>query len=139
MTEAYQLKENIEVVFIKAPIFPVDVPATFEKLKSLLPDKPDRRYFGISHPDQTGKIQYKAAAEILPDDEIKTSVLQIFCIEKGNFIGQYIVNHFSNSNSIGNCFQTLLKHPKIDRNGYCLEMYKNYDDLDVHCLVRLSS
>lgn len=139
MTEAYQLKENIEVVFIKAPIFPNDVPATFEKLKSLLPNKPDRRYFGISHPDPTGKILYKAAAEILPDDEFVSSEVQHYCIEKGNFIGQYIVNHFKDSNSIGNCFQTLLKHPKIDRNGYCLELYKNYVDLDVHCLVCLSN
>lgn len=136
--ETYHLNENIEVVFIEASIFPDDVPVTYEKLKALLPAQPNRRYFGISHPDQTGKIQYKAAAEILPDDKINTSVIEHFCIEKGTFIGQYIVNHFQVSKSIGDCFQTLLKHPKIDQNGYCLELYKNYDDKDVHCLVRLT-
>lgn len=135
--ETFQLKENINVVFIKAPLFPDDVPATYEKLKALLPAQPNRRYFGISQPDQTGKIQYKAAAEILPEDEINTSTMEHFCIEKGTFIGQYIVNHFQDSNSIGHCYQRLLKHPKLDPNGYCLELYKNYDDLDVHCLVRL--
>lgn len=135
--EAYILNENIEVVFLKAPIFPNDVPATYEKLKALLQVQPNRRYFGISHPDQSGEIQYKAAAEILPDEEINSSELQHFCIEKGTFISQYIVNHFQDSNSIGACFQTLLKHPKIDPKGYCLEIYKNYDDLDVHCMVRI--
>ncbi|HRG59273.1 MAG TPA: transcriptional regulator [Bacteroidia bacterium] len=137
--EVYHLIENVNVVFITAPEFPNDVPATYEKLKALLPNKPNRRYFGISHPDPNGKIQYKAAAEILPDEEFVSSELQHYCIEKGNFISQYIVNHFKDSNSIGDCFQTLLKHPQIDQNGYCLELYKNYDDLDVHCLVRLKS
>ena len=138
MIEEYHLEKNIDVVFLKASIFPDDVPATYEQLKALLKEQPNRRYFGISHPDQTGKIQYKAAAEILPDDVFEESDLGLFCIEKGRFIGQYIVNHFQDSNSIGACFQTLLKHPKLDSNGYCLELYKNYDDLDVHCLVRLT-
>ena len=135
--EAYILSENIEVVFLKAAKFPNDVPATYEKLKALLPDQPNRRYFGISHPDQSGEIQYKAAAEILHDEEINSSELQHFCIEKGTFMSKYIVNHFQDSNSIGACFQTLLKHPKIDPKGYCLELYKNYDDPDVHCMVRI--
>ena len=136
--EAYILSENIEVVFLKAQIFPNDVPATYEKLKALLPEHTNRRYFGISQPNQSGEIQYKAAAEILHDEEINSSELQHFCIEKGTFMSKYIVNHFQDSNSIGACFQTLLKHPNIDQNGYCLELYKNYDDLDVHCLVRLT-
>jgi hypothetical protein len=114
------------------------VPATYEQLKALLPHQPIRRYFGISHPDITGKILYKAAAEILPNDIILGDELERFQIKKGKFIGQYIVNHFSDSNSIAGSFQTLLKHPNIDPNGYCLELYKNYDDKDVHCLVRLS-
>jgi hypothetical protein len=137
--ESFILNENIEVVFLKATIFPEDVPTTYEKLKALLPDKPHRRYFGISHPDHTGKIQYKAAAEILVDDAIFNTELQKFTIEKGSFAAQYIVNHFKDSNSIGDCFQKLIKHPQIDPKGYCLELYKNYDDLDVHCMVRLKA
>ncbi len=37
--------------------------------------------------------------------------------------------------SIGNVFQQLLMQPKIDPNGYCLEIYEG--DNDVRCLVPL--
>ena len=135
--EKHSIHNNIDVVFIKAPKFPDDVPATYEKLNTFLPENSNRRFFGISHPDKTGVIQYKAAAEILPADNFTSSELQKFTIEKGKFVAQYIVNHFEDSNSIGNAFQALLKHSQLDPTGYCLEVYKNYTDLDVHCMVRI--
>ena len=135
--ESLHIAENIEVVFLKASNFPHDVPATYERLHALIPDDANRRYFGISHPDKTGAIQYKAAAEILPTEDVTNTELQRFTIEKGNFSGIYIVNHFQDSNCIGAAFQELLKQPQLDPNGYCLEVYKNYTDLDVHCMVRI--
>jgi hypothetical protein len=135
--DKYSINKNIEVVFLTAPTFPNDVPTTFEKLHSLIPDNPNRRYFGISHPDKTGKINYKAAAEILPSDTFDQPELQKFSIEKGEFVTKYIVNHFKDSSSIGTAFQELLAHPLLDPNGYCLEVYKNYTDVDVHCMVRI--
>lgn len=135
--EKHTINNDIEVVYLKAPKFPDDVPATYEKLNAIIPENPNRRFFGISHPDKTGEIQYRAAAEILPSDNFTTSELQKFTIEKGNFAAQYIVNHFEDNNCIGNAFQTLLKHPQLDPKGYCLEVYKNYTDLDVHCMVRI--
>lgn len=137
--EKYSISKNIEVVFLKAAKFPDDVPATFEKLNALLPNNSDRRFFGISHPDKTGVIHYKAAAEILPSDNFKNSDLQKFIIEKGDFVTKYITNHFKDSNCIGDTFQALLKYPQLDPNGYCLEVYKNYTDVDVHCMVRIIS
>lgn len=137
--ELFHITENIEVVFLKASDFPNDVPATYEQLHALIPNTPNRRYFGISHPDKTGTIQYKAAAEILPSDDFTNTELQRFTIEKGMFSSIYIVNHFQDSNCIGAAFQELLKQPQLDPNGYCLEVYKNYTDLDVHCMVRISS
>lgn len=135
--EQYKITQDIEVVFLTASMFPDDVPATFEKLHSLLIEVPSRRYYGISHPDKTGIIQYKACAELLPSDNISQTDLQKFTIVKGNFAAKYIVNHFQDSNSIGEAFQELLKHTHLDPNGYCLEVYKNYTDLDVHCMVRI--
>ena len=135
--ENYKIEEDIEVVFLTSPDFPNDVPATYKKLHALLADHPNRRYFGISHPDKTGMIQYKACAEILASDNISISELQKFTIEKGNFAALYIVNHFQDSNCIGTAFEKLLKHPKLDPKGYCLEVYKNYTDVDVHCMVRI--
>jgi hypothetical protein len=135
--EKYRIEKDIEVVFLTSPKFPNDVPATYKKLNTLVPDNPSRRFFGISHPDKTGEIKYNAAAEILPLEIISNPELQKFTITKGNFVALYIVNHFKDSKSIGNAFESLLKHPKLDPNGYCLEVYKNYSDLDVHCMVRI--
>lgn len=136
--DVFRFDEDIEVVYLQVPNFPADVPSMYEKLQSFLPENANRRYFGISHPDETGKIQYKAAAEILPTDRFDNSILLEFVIKKGNFAAKYIVNHFQDSNCIGDAFQELLKHPKLDLTGYCLEFYKNYTDLDVHCMVRLT-
>jgi hypothetical protein len=135
--ELFEIKNDIEVVYLQAPIFPNDVPATYVKLNSLLSENPQRRYFGISHSDITGTIQYKAAAEILPDDVFTNAELQNFTLEKGNFTAEYIVNHFQDSKCIGSAFERLLQHPQLDPNGYCLEIYKNYTNIDVHCMVRI--
>jgi hypothetical protein len=135
--EQYHISDNIEVIFLTATKFPEDVPATYERLHALIPNNPLRRYFGISHPDVTGTIIYKAAAEILPSDHFTNAELQEFTIAKGDFAAQYIVNHFQDSNCIGNAFQELLKHPQLDPSGYCLEVYKDYTDIDVHCMVRI--
>lgn len=137
--ENYKIENDIEVVYLPSSDFPKNVPATYKKLNALLTDHPKRRFFGISHPDKTGTIQYKACAEILSSDIIFNGELQKFTIEKGNFVALYIVNHFQDGNSIGNAFKELLKHPKLDPKGYCLEVYKNYTDLDVHCMVRIIS
>ncbi len=137
--EKYKIDNDIEVVFLKADKFPENVPDAYEKLNSLLPTNPNRRFFGISHPNEKGIIQYKAAAEILETDSFTSSELQKFIIEKGDFVAEYIVNHFKDSTCIGNTFQKLLKHPQLDPKGYCLELYKNYTDVDVHCMVRILS
>ncbi len=133
----YSINNDIAVVCLPSPDFPKNVPATYNQLYSLLPEYPERRFFGISHPNSSGVIQYKACAEILDSDNIENAELQKFTITKGNFAAIYIVNHFQNRNSILDAFQKLLKHPKLDPMGYCLEIYKNFKDLDVHCMVRL--
>ncbi len=135
--EQYDLTQDIHVIFLEVPSFPEDVPATYERLHSLIPDNPARRYFGISHPDETGRIRYMAAAEISATDDYTDTGLQTFTIEKGFFAAKYIVNHFRDGNCIGDTFRELLKHPCLDPQGYCLEVYKNYTDLDVHCMVRI--
>ena len=135
--EQFIITHDIEVVSLTAPQFPNDIPATFEKLHALISDNPNRRYFGISHPDKTGTIQYKACAEILPSDDFTKTDLQHYTIVAGNFAAIYIVNHFKDDNCIGDAFQELLKHPNLDPNAYCLEVYKSYTDLDVHCMVRI--
>lgn len=132
------IDKDIEVIYLEVPNFPLDVPGTYERLHKIIPDRRDRKYFGISHPDQSGIIVYKAAAELLPEDDIAQLGLKTFTIKKGTFASEYIVNHFQDSQCIGQAFERLLKHPALDQEGYCLEWYRNYTDLDVQCMVRIN-
>jgi len=75
-------------------------------------------------------------ASIFQRDSLVLSEINI-SIEKGEFVAKYIVNHFADSSSIGTAFQELLAHPQLDPNAYCLEVYKNYTDVDVHCMVKI--
>lgn len=137
--ELLTISKNIDVVFLKVPQFPKDVPNTYDKLHTLIQEITERRYFGISHADKLGVIHYKAAAEILPTDNFTNSDLEKFTITKGIFAYIFIANHLKNSSCIGDAFQKLLKHPLLDQNGYCLEIYNNYSDPNVQCMVRLIS
>lgn len=135
--ELTTLSNDITVVFLSVANFPDDVPSTYVRLHAQLPEEDGRRYFGISHADQHGAIQYKAAAEVLAGEKFDSAELEQFVIRKGPFASKYIVNHFQDSQCIGLAFKELLGHPDLDPVGYCLEVYKNYTDLDVHCMVRL--
>ena len=63
--------------------------------------------------------------------------LEPFTVKAGNFASIYIVDHMKDSESIGNAFKELLTNPKLDPQGYCLELYKDFDDKDVQCMVPL--
>ncbi len=128
---------DITVVFLPVEKFPADVPSTYVRLHAQLPEDEGRRYFGISHANENGAIQYKAAAEVLAGEQFDSTELEHLVIRKGTFASLYIVNHFQDSQCIGSAFQELLQHPDLDPLGHCLEVYKNYTDLDVHCMVRL--
>ncbi len=133
--EQYNIETDIQVMFLEAPKFPDDVPNTFTKLEQAILDKSERRYFGFSRPNRDGVIQYKACAEILNEDEEIKFGLKKMTIDAGQYASIFIKNHFEDGNNIPNAFGSLLKHPQLDPNGFCLEIYKNFTDADVLCLV----
>jgi predicted transcriptional regulator YdeE len=137
--EIIELNQDIKVFYITANSFPEDVPAAYERLNKLIPNSTERRYFGISQPDKNGKIIYKAAAEEIYPNESEELNLESFIIKKGKFIAIEIKDHMKDGDSIGNAFKKLLSHPDIDPQGYCLEIYINYTDPDVSCMVGLKN
>ncbi len=134
----YNLEKDIEVMCVTATSFPEGVMDAYKKLQSLIPVSKERRYFGISNPNKDGSIIYKACAEAHIGEAEKLG-LESFTIKAGNFTSIYIVDHMQDPESIGNAFQELLKNPDIDPQGYCLEMYKDFDDKDVNCMVPLKN
>ncbi len=133
----YNLEKDIHVICITATSFPDGVMDAYKKLQSLITDSKERRYFGISHPNKDGVIIYKACAEVKNEGEAEKLGLESFTIKAGDFASMYIEDHMKDPESIGNAFKELLKNPDLDPQGHCLEMYKDFDDKDVQCMVPL--
>lgn len=137
MPKNYKLENDISVMCITATSFPEGVMDAYQKLQSLVMNANQRRYFGISYPNKDGAIIYKACTEQNYVGEAEKLSLESFTIESGNFTSIYIEDHMKDPQSIGAAFEELLKNSDIDPQGYCLEMYKDFADKDVLCLVPL--
>jgi len=130
----YELTEDIVVLYVPAKSFPDGIQPAFDKLEDRLSSKNNRALFGISWPDQQGKILYKAAAGEKYDGEGKINELDTFTIKKGTYISEWIEDYKNNLPLIGATFRQLLHHSELDTNSYCLEWYKGNDVL---CMVKL--
>jgi len=126
---------DIQVMYVQAVSFPNGVMAAHEKLHSIVPHSTERKYLGISRPEN-GSIQYKAGAEVLKPGEAEQYGLKTLVLPKGNYISVTINDYMKNIPAIGNTFQQLIAQPGIDPEGYCVEWYLN--DKDVICMVRVA-
>ncbi|MBK7873072.1 MAG: transcriptional regulator [Saprospiraceae bacterium] len=133
--ETYHLEQDWKVLCITADSFPEGVLAAHQKLHSVIPFSDDRKYFGISRPNQDGVIIYKAGAELLSEDE--HADLESFIIKAGTYISITIQNYMEDIPAIGKAFEKLLSDPRIDPQGACIEWY--LDNKKVQCMVRLDS
>ena len=61
--ETIKFDHDITVMYVDAVSFPDEALATHQKLHSYFPFTTERRYFGLSRPEN-GTILYKAAAEV---------------------------------------------------------------------------
>jgi hypothetical protein len=59
--------------------------------------------------------------------------LEGFTISKGDYISKTLLNWQSDVTQVSKIFQELLKDKRINKTGYCLEMYIN--DNDMICMV----
>ncbi len=129
------IENDIIVCCIRAESFPGGVLAAHQQLHRLIPQKPGRNYYGISYPDVNRKILYKAAVNMLNYDEPDKLNCETDVIRKGKYYGTVLTDFMQNIPAIGNTFEQLLKHPDLDPDGYCLEIYIN--NTDVQLLVKL--
>lgn len=126
------IENDILTYSLAATSFPEGIMEAHQKLHAIVPFSTERRYFGISRPEN-GEIKYWSAAEILQEDgNIKS--LENFIIRKGNYINREIKNFRNKIPEIAHVFQELLQHPNIDPDSYCLEWYINND---LKCMVKI--
>jgi predicted transcriptional regulator YdeE len=133
--QIYNLANDIEVFCIKAKSFPDGILAAHQTLHALVPFSEQRKYFGISRPENGGGIVYKAAAEELKKGELSSHGLEQFTIRKGEYIYIDIPDFMNKIEEIGKTFQQILKDPRIDPQGACIEWYVTKNDCK--CMVRI--
>jgi hypothetical protein len=132
-TEIITLTSDIYVACLAAKSFPEGVMESHDSLRDLMPFLPARKIFGISRPDKTGAILYKAAAEVLDKKELNISGLENVIIQQGEYLSIYIEDYRKDIPVIGVAFQKLISDPRIDPEGFCLEWYVT--DIDLRCMV----
>ena len=135
--ENFILENDIKVLYVKADSFPAGILPAHQKLHGLIPFTTDRKYFGISFPDKTGIILYKASAEELYAGEAEKLHLQTFVIRKGTYSSLILHNYREAIAGISKAFDQLLQNPDIDPQGACVEWYISENDM--RCMVTLKS
>ena len=133
--EILTIDNDIKVLYIQATSFPDGILAAHQKLHGVIPYSTERKYLGISRPEN-GAIIYKAGAEELTPGEAEQFKLDTLILKKGNYACIDIHNYMKDLQGIGQAFNQLTELPNIDPQGYCVEWYIN--DKDVKCMVRLA-
>lgn len=129
------IENEIPVFRVKASSFPTGIRSAHEKIHTLFPPNGSRKYYGISHGAEKGRIDYWAAVSRKPGESGQQDVTDNFVIRKGRYISIYITNWMLKETSVAEAFHELLQHEGIDPKGYCLEEYPN--ETDIRCSVPL--
>lgn len=66
--ETVIIEKDIQIVCLTAKSFPEGIQDAHQQLHAIIPFSKERRYFGLSRPEN-GIIVYKAAAEVLENDK----------------------------------------------------------------------
>ncbi|HLP11068.1 MAG TPA: GyrI-like domain-containing protein [Flavobacteriales bacterium] len=135
-TQTMVLENDITVFYVTASSFPEGIMEAHQKLQTIVPFSKERRIFGISRPEN-GQIVYRAAAEVLKEGEGSAFGCETLVLKKGTYIQKTVNDFVKNIAAIGQAFDELLKDPRIDPQGYCVEWY--IDGTDVQCMVRLAN
>ena len=133
--ETFNLDNDITVYCVTASSFPDGVLAAHQKLHSYIPFSKQRNYFGISRPEGSNGIVYRAAATELEKKELSKFGLEKFIIPSAKYVMRTLHDYQKNLGAIRPTFDELLADPRIDPNGFCLEWYVNADTL--RCMVPL--
>jgi hypothetical protein len=134
-TDIYDLKEDAELVYVKATSFPEGVAAAHERLRQLMGGEIKGTYFGVSQPDRYGNIHYIAAVEKKEQPREIRNTDGVFNLKKGKYVSVLISDFAEQLDRSGEVFNYLIHLPEIDPQGCCVEMY--LDEKNVRCMVRL--
>lgn len=132
--EKYTVEKDLYMICVRATRFPEGVSEAVQKLKQTEASIAKRVLYGISHGSNNG-IVYWAAAEEAFKGEAYTFGLEQYTIKKGVYATENVTDIKGKEEWIGKTFDKLLRHPKLDPKGECIEHHKSENE--VVCMVRI--
>ena len=133
--EEHTLNADIRTFYITADSFPAGITSAHEQLKALFADDTKRNFYGVSCSNEKREIIYLAATEELFEGEAEKYNCKTLTIKSGRYISVFQPDYEKNLQNVSAIFMQLLKDPRIDREGYCIEMY--LEEKNMRCMVRL--
>ncbi|MES2616677.1 MAG: transcriptional regulator [Bacteroidota bacterium] len=131
------LVNDIKIFYVTAASFPAGIMDAQEQLYAIVPFSPDRKFFGVSRPEDGNGIVYRAGAEEKKQGEAESLHCETLTIFKGQYISLTVTNYQDDVQAITRAFEQLLMHPHLDPQGYCVECYMS-DRTTVNCMIRLA-
>lgn len=128
--------QDITVFYKTARSFPDGILEAHESLHKLIPFSTQRKYFGLSRPENGGDIIYRAAVEEITPGEGGQLHCETLVLKKGTYKAIVVPDYLNDLQSIDRAFQQLLAERGLDPEGYCVEWYTS--DKDVTCMIRLA-
>lgn len=142
LMEVITLNNDISVFFITAKSFPNGIAEAHGTLTKLVPSSKERKFFGISRPEGSEGIVYRAAAEEASPGEGEKLNCDTLVLKKGRYISLIVNDYTRDTQAIERAFKKLLEYPGIDPQGYCVEWYlpagtPPLEAKNARCMVRL--
>lgn len=131
--DMFFLKEEISIICIQADNSPHGILEAFDRLKQKINSSRDRTFYGVSWMDEAGNIIYKAGATQSQPHEAEMLGCEEFIIRAQHYISCMVYDFKRNPAAIADTFREMLKDPRIDPLGYCVEIYLG--QADVQCMV----
>lgn len=136
--EIINLDDDIKIFYVEATSYPDGIFDAHQKLHTIVPFSADRKYFGLSRPEnEKYDIFYKAGTEETEEGEAESYNCNTLIIKRGKYLCTTVKDFRKDLLAISNTFQELLTHPDLDPEGYCLEWYSNTSEV-VRCMIRLN-
>ena len=129
VVKEYELKEDINVFYVQAEIFPEDIPNTFTKLETLLGvSMKKRKIYGITA-CLGDKLVYRACIKEETKGEGKQYGLATYAVPKGIHLYTTLENWAENLDQIPKIFDQLMTLPNVKKQSICLEDYTEGADM----------